>query len=281
MGIAVARDEIRESVGPAARMVALVAKKLRLLKGLTQEQEGALMGYSGAAISALERLVHPVSDEMLVKLEEVLGEGTGIFDDMRLPVRLEKLPEQFRDYLLIEQQALSLYLYALPNVHGLFQTEAYARAQIAGGYPPPSPERVEELVRARIGRKAIFNKEPMRHIELILDESALRRKFGSEEIMREQYRYLAECAGYKNVTLQVLSLDIGLTGENAGARGELNLVETDDHSPIVYLEIQDESVLITEPAKVTTYAHRYAKIRAQALSARESLALIERLAGEG
>ncbi|WP_370413579.1 helix-turn-helix domain-containing protein [Streptomyces fradiae] len=275
-----ARAENKETVGPAARMAAVVAKRMRLRRGLTQAQEGALMGYTGAAISAMERLVHPVSDEMLVKLEEVLGEGTGVFDEMRLLVRLEKLPEEFRDYLLIEEQALSLCLYALSNVHGLFQTEAYARAQISGGYPPPTPERVEELVTARMARKALFDKEPMCHIELILDESALLRKFGSEEVMREQYRYLAECAQYKNVTLQVLPLDVGLTGENAGARGELNLVEPPDHARLVYLEIQDESVLITPPAKVSTYAQRYAKIRAQALGPRESLGLIERLAGE-
>ncbi|MFC8508486.1 helix-turn-helix domain-containing protein [Streptomyces sp. NPDC057411] len=274
-----ARAEIRESVGPAARMAAALAKKLRLRKGLTQEREGALMGYTGAAISAMERLVHPVSDEMLVKLEEVLGDGLGIFEEMRELVRLEKLPEQFRSYSLIEQKAVALWLYANHIVHGLFQTEAYARALIAGGYPEPTLERVEELVVGRMARKALFDRAPTCQIELVLDESVLRRPIGSEEIMREQLVYLAACARRRNVNLQVLPMDAALGGEYAGDRGDLNLVESPDHSLAGYLEIQGESVLVTDRGKVSTLLQRYAKIRAQALDPRTSLGLIERLAG--
>ncbi|MFD9034418.1 helix-turn-helix transcriptional regulator [Streptomyces sp. NPDC059567] len=275
-----ARAENKETVGPAARMVASVAKRLRLKKGMTQDQLGAEMGYTGAAISAMERLTQPVSDEMLVKLEEVLGDGTGIFEEMRELVRLEKLPEQFRDYAPIEQKAVGLSLYAPQVIHGLFQTEEYARALIGGGYPPLPEARVEELVEARMLRKVLFEREPTCLIELTLHETALRWMVGSEGIMRDQYRLLAECARRKNVTLQVLPMDAGLRGENAGARGEINLVETPTHHRLVYLEVQDESVLITDPAKVSTCAQRCAKIRAQALDPRESLGLIERLAGE-
>lgn len=57
-------------------------------------------------------------------------------------------------------------------------------------------------------------------------------------------------------------------------------METPDHDRLAYLEVQDEGLLITDPAKVSTYAQRYAKIRAQALDLRESLGLIEELAGE-
>ncbi|MFF4170248.1 helix-turn-helix transcriptional regulator [Streptomyces sp. NPDC001744] len=276
-----ARAENKETAGPAARTVAAVAKKMRVRKGLTQPQLGSMMGYTGAAISAMETLAQPVSDGMLVRLEAVLGEGTGIFEELRPLVRLEKLPELFRDYAQIEQTARSLCLYSTPNIQGLFQTESYARAQIAGGYPTSTEERVEELVKARMDRKAIFDKEPQWLIELFLDEAALLRKYGSEEAMREQYRHLAECARRKNVTLQILPLNVGLSGENAGDQGMMNLVETDEHARIVYLEIQDESVLLTDPVKVSTYAQRYAKIRAQALDPRASLGLIERLAGEG
>ncbi|MFD0149214.1 helix-turn-helix domain-containing protein [Streptomyces sp. NPDC055721] len=274
-----AREENKETVGPAARMAAAVAKRMRVKKGLTQEQLGAQMGYSGAAISAMERLLHPVSDEMLVHLERILGGGTGIFEEMRPLVRLEKLPEQFRGYAPIEQKAVALWLYANHVVHGLFQTEAYARALIAGGHPEPTPERVEELVVARMARKALFDRKPVCEIELILDESVLRRPIGSEEVMREQLVYLAECARRSNVNLQVLPLDAGLDGKYAGARGDLNVVETPAHDRVTYLEIQRESLLITDRAKVSMHLQQYAKIRAQALDPRRSLGFIEELAG--
>ncbi|MFF5783532.1 helix-turn-helix transcriptional regulator [Streptomyces sp. NPDC012693] len=274
-----ARVESRESTGPAARMAASVAKRMRVKRGLTQDQLGTQMGFTGAAISAMERLIHPVSDEMLTQLERALGGGTGVFEEMRELVRLEKLPEQFRGYAPIEQKAVALWLYANHVVHGLFQMEAYARALIAGGHPEPSPERVEELVVARMARKALFDRKQVCEIELILDESVLRRPIGSEEIMREQLVYLAECARLRNVNLQVLPLDAGLGGEYAADRGNLTVIETPVHDRVTYLEIQGESLLITDRAKVSAHLQRYAKIRAQALDPRRSLGLIEELAG--
>ncbi|MFD9794541.1 helix-turn-helix transcriptional regulator [Streptomyces sp. NPDC059070] len=275
-----ARAENKVTAGPVAQLLAIVAKRLRLRKGWTQEEVGKRTGFSAAAISAMETLAQPASDEMLVKLEEALGEELGIFEEARVFVRLEKYPPQFQNYALLERKALVLQLYSTLVIHGLFQTEEYARALIGGGYPPLPPERVEELVEARMARKALFDRNPVPLIELIVDESALRRIIGGPEVMRRQLLHLAECARRRNVTFQVLPLDVGLSGEQAGARGGLNLLETPEHDHLVYLEPQDESLLISDPAKVSTYAQRYAKIRSQALGPRESLGLIEQLAGE-
>ncbi|MFJ5684844.1 Scr1 family TA system antitoxin-like transcriptional regulator [Streptomyces sp. NPDC093099] len=275
-----ARAENKETAGPATRLVADVARRMRIKKKLTQEQLGKEMGFSGAAVSAMETCAQPASDEMLVALERVLGEGTGIFEQAREYVRLDKYPEQFKDYVLLEQKAVGLQLYTTQVIHGLFQTEEYARALIGGGYPPLPEHRVEELVEVRMARKAIFDRQPTALLELIMDASVFTRPIGSREIMHRQMVQLAGSAKRRNVTLQVLPLDCGLSGEHAGARGEMTLVETPEHDHLVYLEPQDESLLVSDPAKVSTYAQRYAKIRAQALGSRESLGLIERLAGD-
>ncbi|MCI3225444.1 helix-turn-helix transcriptional regulator [Streptomyces sp. NP-1717] len=275
-----ARAENKESAGPATRLVADIARTMRVRKNLTQEQLGAEIGFSAAAVSAMETCAQPASDDMLVALERALGDEIGIFEQAREYVRLDKYPAQFKNYVLLEQKAVGLCLYATLVVHGLFQTEAYARALIGGGYPPLSEQRVEELVEARMARKALFNREPVALIEVILEESVLRRTIGSREVMRDQLSHLAECGRRRNVTLQVLPLDCGLSAEHAGARGGMTLVETPEHDHLAYLEPQDESLLISDPAKVSTYAQRYAKIRSQALGPRESLGLIERLAGE-
>ncbi|MFW3474060.1 helix-turn-helix domain-containing protein [Streptomyces microflavus] len=274
-----ASAENKESASPTAQMVAEVARTMRIQRGWTQEQEGQELGYSAAAVSAMETCAQPASDAMLVELERVLGNGTGIFITARRYMRMERLPQQFQDYALLEQDAISLQLFAMNVVHGLFQTEAYARALIGGSFPPLSDERVEELVQLRMERTALFDRDPLPMIEVIIDEAVLRRVIGSKEIMREQLLHLVECARRRNVTLLVLPLDAGKYGEYAGERGEMNLLETPAHEHLVYLEPQDESLLISDPAKVSTYAQRYAKIRSQALGPRESLDLIMRLAG--
>ncbi|MEV7293697.1 helix-turn-helix transcriptional regulator [Streptomyces microflavus] len=274
-----ASAENKESASPTAQMVAEVARTMRIQRGWTQEQEGQELGYSAAAVSAMETCAQPASDAMLVELERVLGNGTGIFLTARRYMRMERLPQQFQDYALLEQDAISLQLFVTNVVHGLFQTEAYARALIGGGCPPLSDERVEELVQLRMERTALFERDPLPMIEVIIDEAVLRRIIGSEEIMREQLLYLVECARRRNVALLVLPLDAGKYGEYAAGHGGVTLAETPAHEHLVYLEAQEESLLISDPAKVSTYAQRYAKIRSQALGPRESLDLIMRLAG--
>lgn len=203
-----------------------------------------------------------------------------IFEDARVPVRLEKFPEQFKDFAPLEQHAVVLQMYETLVINGLFQTEEYARALIGGGYPPLPEQRVEELVQARMERQALLDRQPVASIELILEEAVLRRAIGSREIMQKQLRHLIACAHRRNVTLYVLPLECGMDGEYAGDRGGMTLVETPEHDRLAFLEVQGEGLLISDPAKVSTYAQRYAKIRAQALDPRESLGLIEELAGE-
>ncbi|WP_329457078.1 helix-turn-helix domain-containing protein [Streptomyces sp. NBC_01497] len=275
-----ARSENKESAGTTTRYVARIARNLRKQKGWSQEELGGRLGFTGSAVSAMETGSQPASDQMLEALERVLGEGSGIFEEAREFVRMDKYPAQFKDFAALEQRVVAIFIYETHLVNGLFQTEDYAHALINGGFPPPSEERVQGLVDARMARQGLFSRQPTALIELILDESALLRQIGSTSIMRKQLRRLAELARLRNVTVQVLPLNAGSRGECAGARGSITLIETPDDDRFVYLEPQDESLLIKEAAKVRTYAQRYARIRAQALSPAESVALIEGLAGE-
>ncbi|MEU6866031.1 helix-turn-helix transcriptional regulator [Streptomyces sp. NPDC046876] len=270
----------KQTASAVARLVSLMARAFREREKLTQKELGSMLGYSAAAVSAVETCAQPASDEMLVGLEAAIGGGLGLFEAARDLVRLDKFPEHFQDFFVLEQQAQILYLFETRVMNGLFQTEDYARALFAGGFPVLSEQRIEELLEGRMARKALFDRDPMPLIEFIVDESVLMRPIGSKAIMRAQFGHLAQLARRRNVTVQVLPLDCGLTGEHAGTSGGLTLVETPQQQRVVYMEQQDESLLISDPGKVNLYSQRYAKIRAQALGPRESLALIEKLAGE-
>ncbi|MFJ1866437.1 Scr1 family TA system antitoxin-like transcriptional regulator [Streptomyces sp. NPDC088097] len=275
-----AKSANKESAGGAARLVAHLVKAFRERERLTQKELGGLLGYSAAAVSAVETGAQPASDEMLVGLEANIGAGLGVFEAARELVRLDKYPVQFQGYIALEEKALTLSVYEPHVINGLFQTREYAHALIAGGYPVLSDHRVEELVEARMDRTALFERDPVMLIELILDESALARGIGCATVMGAQLTRLAHLGRRRNVTVQVLPLECGFSGEHAGARGGMTLLETAEHERLVYMEAQDESLVISDPAKVSMYSQRYAKIRAQALGPRESLGLIERLAGE-
>ncbi|MET7567655.1 helix-turn-helix transcriptional regulator [Streptomyces sp. NPDC005492] len=275
-----ARAENKAGASGTAHLVAALAKALREQQGLTQVELGKITGYTGSAISAMETCAQPASDDMLVKLEEKIGAGLGIFQKARKYVLLDKYPPQFKDFSLMEAEAVTLSSYQTYVVDGLFQTEEYARALIGGGYPKLADTKVQELVEARRARRKLFDRDPTAMIELILDEAVLRRPFGSWDIHREQLRSLAEDAERDNVSVQVVPLERALRGGHAGARGDMKLVETKEHHHVVYLEMEDESVLVSDPTKVAQLSHRYAKIRTQALSPDDSLSLIQKLAGE-
>ncbi|MGY5009475.1 helix-turn-helix domain-containing protein [Streptomyces sp. 900105755] len=275
-----ARAENKEEAGGTAQMVAALAKALREQQGLTQEELGRRTGYTASAISAMETCAQPASDKMLVALEEVIGNGMGVFEKARKWMLLEKYPARFRGFSELEAGAVTISSYGTLVVDGLFQTEDYARALIGGSFPPVSEQKREELVEARLARRALFKREPAPMIELILEESVLRRPFGSWDVLRGQLLSLVEDARRDNVCLQVLPMERGLRGTYAGDRGPMKMVVTAEHEHVVYMEIEDQGILVSEPEEVSQLAHRYAKIRAQALSTDDSVSLIERLAGE-
>jgi transcriptional regulator with XRE-family HTH domain len=276
-----ARTENKAEAGSTAQLLAALAKAFREQQELTQEELGKRIGYTGSAISAMETGAQPASDKMLAKLEEAIGGGLGIFEKARKFVLLDRYPAQFKNFALVEQEAVTLSSYQTYVVDGLFQTPEYAYALIGGSFPKLPDEKVDQLVEARLARRALFDRvDPAAMIELILDESALRRPFGGWEVLQDQLRSLAEDAERDNVSIQVLPMDRGLRGSHAGERGNMVLVESKEHHRLVYMEIEDESLLVSDPAKVARLTHRYAKIRTQALSPDDSLSLIRKLAGE-
>ncbi|WP_330297687.1 helix-turn-helix domain-containing protein [Streptomyces sp. NBC_00503] len=275
-----AKSANKEAASGTTRLVAHLVRAFRKREGLTQEELGEMLGYSAAAISALETCAQPPSDEMLIRLEAVIGDGLGVFEAARELVRLDRYPPQFQDFAELEKTALAVSSYQPLVIDGIFQTLEYATALISGSFPPHSDLRVVELVGGRIARQSLFDRDPVALIELVVEEAVLTRRVGTEEVMRAQLLCLLSYARRRNVTVQVLPPNRGDRTDHVGLYGPLKLVETPAHERLVYLEVQDEGLLISDPAKVSMYSQRYAKIRAQALSPDESLGLIQELAGE-
>jgi len=92
---------------------------------------------------------------------------------------------------------------------GLFQTEAYAR-HIIGTYSqiePVTPGMIDRLVKVRMRRQHVLNRESGLELSVVIDESVLQRRVGDERVMFEQLQRLAQEADRPNVTLRILTLD--------------------------------------------------------------------------
>jgi transcriptional regulator with XRE-family HTH domain len=266
----------KRATSPSAQYFAEILRLLRTSAGLFQNDLGARMNYTGGAVSAAETGAKPATDEFVEAAEKALDAG-GVIRAASKYLRLERYPEYFQGFVRLEQEALSVMSWCTQVIHGLLQTEAYARELFRSGFPPADEAEIEQLVTARLERAVRLERRPVCVVDIVLDEAALRRRLGSPEVMKEQYDALASFAGRSNVTLQVMP---GQRGSHAGLYGPMTLMETPDDERLVYMEGNGKSTLVSKPDEVGVLARRCAMIRSQALRPEESLSLIEELAEE-
>ena len=261
---------------PAGQYFAEIVRLLRSSASLSQNDLGARMNYTGAAVSAVETGAKPATDEFVEAAEKALDAG-GVIRAASKYLRLERYPEHFQGFVQLEQEALSVSSFCTQVLHGLLQTEAYARAVLSCGFPPLDEEDIEQLTAARMERAALLARKPVCVVSVVMEEAALRRCVGGRAIMMAQYEHMLTCAGRANVILQVMPLD---RGEHAGVEGPITLIETPECERLAYMECNGTSSLVSRPEEVGAFARRYAMIGQQALRPEESLSLIEQLAGE-
>ncbi|GLV78812.1 Scr1 family TA system antitoxin-like transcriptional regulator [Streptomyces hygroscopicus] len=271
-----AQSKKKDSAPPTVQYFAAVLRLLRERAGLTQDELGALMNYTGSAVSAVETCAKPPTDEFIDAAEKALDAG-GLLRSAIKYLKLERYPAHFQGFVQLEQEALRVSSYCTQLIDGLLQTEGYAREVLKAAFPPLEPDEVEALTQARMDRKALLDRKPMAVVNVILDEPALRRQLGGPEIMGAQHAYLIECAARPNVVIQVLPMS---PGGHAGLQGPMKLVETADQAALAYTESHGKSTLISKPNEAAVLARRYAMIRSQALGPEESVSFIEQLMGE-
>jgi hypothetical protein len=162
-------------------------------------------------------------------------------------------------------------------MHGLLQTEEYARALFAMRRPLLLDEAVEEQVAARVARQEIFGRADTPLLNFVLEEVLLHRPLGGRSVQRGQLQRLLEAGQLRHVEIQIMPTD---REDHAGMGGELQVLKLRCGTALGYLEVQRYRRLVSEPHEVQYLEAQHGIIRAQALSPRESLALIENVLGE-
>jgi transcriptional regulator with XRE-family HTH domain len=266
-----------DEAGAVMRTVVRQLKLWREAAGLTQAEFGAAIGYGEELVSSVERGRRIPRPEYLERADEVLGAG-GKIAALKQDVAEVRYPKKVRDLQKLEAEATELCAYNNSVVHGLLQTEEYARAVLSARRPPFSADELEQQVAARVARQVIVNDTAARPVfSFVQCESTLRRLIGGKMVMRGQLERLLEVAEFRNVDLQVLPLN---REENSGLDGPFRLLRLKDGATVGHVEVVHVSRMIADPKEVQLLDIQYGIIRAQALSPRESKALIEKVLGE-
>ncbi|MEE1942155.1 helix-turn-helix transcriptional regulator [Streptomyces sp. TRM 70361] len=269
-------DRETDKVDPVLKVIGKQIKVLRERMGLTQPEFGRRIGYGVDQVSSVERGRRPPKEQFIEGAEREL-DGRGIFHAVREDIEETRYPARFREFAKLEREAVEIHMYDPMVVPGPLQTEDYARALYLMRRPGLDEETVEGHVAARLARRAVFERRPAPLMSFVVEETALRRPLGGREVLRGQLRHLLGVGRLHHVDLQVMPLEVE---EHAGLVGSLALLETPDRPKVAYTEAQERSAWFTERADVRVFEAQYGTIRAQALTPRESVELVEQLLGE-
>ncbi|MFI0939231.1 helix-turn-helix domain-containing protein [Streptomyces sp. NPDC021020] len=244
--------------------------------GLTQPELGKRIGYSDETVSSVERGRRTPQPDFLDATDDATGAG-GMLKDFKEDVRRARFPQKVRDLAKIEAEAVSLCAYSNHNIQGLLQTEDYARALYQMRRPLLDEDTIERYVAARVARQEIFKRWPAPILSFVQEEVTLRRPLGGRAVMRRQLERLLTLGQLRNVEIQVMPTD---REDHAGMSGEILLLTPKNGPTVAHVAVQNVVRQFNDPTEVRTLEARYGIIRAQALTPRESLKLIEKVLGE-
>ncbi|MFJ4480847.1 helix-turn-helix domain-containing protein [Streptomyces longwoodensis] len=269
-------DEPEAGGSGVLRVFGRQLKRFRVRAGLERPEFGSLTGYSVSTIAAYEQGRRVPPPRFIDQADEVLDAG-GVLQEMKEEVARAQYPAFFRDAARLESEAVELHVYDTHLINGLLQTEEYARAVFTMRRPLLSDETIEERVAARLARQKIFSRLPMPTMSFVIEQSVLTRPLGGVPVMRGQLEQLLLHGRRRNVEIQVMP---NVRDEHAGLAGPFTLIETQDARRIAYVEAYKDSRLYTDRGTVRELEEQYGLLRAQALTPRESLTLVEELLGE-
>lgn len=258
---------------PSASPLAFFGYELRRIReeaGLTQEQLGELINYSGAQVSAVENAKRNPKKDFADRCDEALNTG-GHLASTWIMVRRAAHPQPVRSYFELEREATCLRTYQSVVVPGLLQTEAYARALIRSARPGDEEEEVEARVLERMERQKILHGECPPKLFAVIDEAVFIRRVGTAAVMREQLQHLITAAGCPRITLQVVPLDVGA---HPGVGGPIVLLSFRGCPDIVYFDHAGGGQVVDRADEVAEATYQFEALRAEALPQSASIELV-------
>lgn len=263
-------------VDPARERFGKLMKKYRLRSGLTQQDLAKAAVIAQSTVSDLEGGKKGTRRDQVVRIDKALIAHDALTDAWDAAFSPTGMTGYFREVAEAEQTAVEIRQYALGLVPGLVQVEAYARAVSVLAAPHEPPGTIDQIVRARMHRRGILDREHPPLVTVLLDESVLLRRFRDTSVMQAQVDYLLELSYRPRITVQVIPMH---TEEHAGLGGSFKLINVPDSGDFVYVEGHEAGISLKEPEVVGSYDRIFAELRGAALPVPASRSRMEEIRG--
>ncbi|GHJ38687.1 helix-turn-helix transcriptional regulator [Streptomyces sp. TS71-3] len=269
------------------RILGRQLEELRTSAGLTYEQAGTAIGVSHSTIRRLEAA--KVARFRLADVEKLL-QTYGVADQHEIDTFLKSvreankqgwwhtyrdvMPDWFAAYLSLEQAALQIRAYEPEFVHGLLQTESYARALLGAGNPHAPAEATERMVALRMQRQELLTRPAPPRLWVVMDETVLRWPVGGPAVMREQIDHLVEVNTMPHVTLQIMPFENGPHPAMRAGAFHVFRFKASELPDVVYLNGLVGAVYLDKDDDVVVYREALDRLGAQSVPARKTEAVL-------
>jgi hypothetical protein len=189
------------------------------------------------------------------------------------------LADWFEAYLGLEGAASVIRTFELQFVHGLFQTEDYARAVTLLGHRAAPAEEIDRRVSLRLKRQDMLTGPEPPRVWSVIDEGALRRPVGGRAVMRAQLSRLIEVAELRHVTVQVVPFG---RGGHAAAGGSFTVLRFGEREvpDVVYIEQLTSALYLDKREDVDHYMEVMNHLSAEALTPARSTRFLAEITRE-
>ena len=281
-----------ESPTMRRRRLARELARLREDRGMTIREAATALEWDPSKLSRVEGLQRGIivrDVRRLLNLYEITDEAQreALFEMARQAKQrgwwqayADVMPSEYANLIGLEAEASEIRTYQPELIHGLLQTEQYARAVIRAGRPGDTATEVDRRVEIRMTRQQILDRDDPPRIRVVLNEGATRRLVGGPEVMRAQLRTLAGERERANVMIQVLPFSAG--EHPAMASGPFDLLEfpeASDHA-VVTIENMTSSLSLESENDLRQYVKAFDFLQAAALGPRESRDMLNTLASQ-
>ncbi|GIJ25347.1 transcriptional regulator [Micromonospora qiuiae] len=285
----------RQSPTARRRRLALTLRQLRDRAGFTSVEAARRVDHDASWLSRIETAEvrpHPNDVRALLTLYGVEGEQAEAVIAVARQAKQrgwwqrysDVLPDWFAAYVGMESEASVVRTYECQMVHGLLQTEEYARAAFQGAPVPMRAEEVERQVALRMERQAILTGDDPPMLRVVIDEGAARRMVGGPKVLREQIDRLIGYSTNNHVQIQLLPF-----GAGTGFDGSFTLLDFPPmpepypdaaEERMVYVDTLTGALYLERPAEVAAYATAFEQLCAVALSPSATRDALSRIAQE-
>ena len=270
--------ELDPTAGPLDFFGAEV-RRWRTAAGLSQEQLGQRVGFSGTQVGKVETGERAPSQDFAQHCDQALPGAGGLF------LRIYHLarrwdggyPSWFVEWVQAEGRAITLHTWEPLLIPGLVQTPGYARALFRAWRSARTEAELDQLVSARIERQLIFERPSPPSLWAVIDEGVLTRCVGSPQTMRDQLAHLVDVSDRLRITIQVVPAG---AGAHAGLLGAFAIAGFGDAPGLVYLESPDQGQTTQRSSVVVKVSETFDTLRAEALPRGASRDLIRKVAAQ-